>query len=70
MRCHICNTTLGEKEVQINRDHGDFDPCGTCLEVIGDVFSHDDESIIDEQLEFAILYTQCQDAIDMEPETS
>ena len=38
MRCHICNNALGETEVKFNKKHQEFDPCGTCLEVIESVF--------------------------------
>lgn len=55
MRCHICDAELSDKEIQFNRDHGDWDPCGRCLDVIGEVFSHEPEGIIDDQLEFELL---------------
>jgi ferredoxin len=55
MRCHICNATLSPAEVQYNRDHEDWDPCGTCLDAIGDIFNDDDEDAIDAQLIFEEL---------------
>jgi len=47
MRCHICNSTL--KTPQYNNDHDDWDPCGTCLQIISEVFgdeSDDDSEVI------------------------
>lgn len=38
MRCNICDTVLTENEVKFNLFHQEFDPCGTCLEVIDGVF--------------------------------
>lgn len=38
MRCHICNAALGETEIKFHKDHDDFDPCRTCLEIINNVF--------------------------------
>lgn len=70
MRCHICNNALSEKEIQFNRDHKDWDPCGTCLEVISDVFTHDDESEIDEQLDFELLYGGTQEVTEMEEDSA
>jgi len=42
--CHICDATLAT--VQFNQDHGDIDPCGTCLQIISEVFGDesDDEN--------------------------
>lgn len=37
MRCNICDKEL--ETVHFNRDHGDFDPCPECLEIIENVFS-------------------------------
>lgn len=50
MRCHICDATLSAEQIQWNRDHEDWDPCGTCLEVINNVFEHASEEEIDYQL--------------------
>lgn len=36
-------------EVQFNRDHGDIDPCPTCLQIISEVF--DDHLEEDEERE-------------------
>lgn len=44
MRCFICD--VGLTNVHYNRDHQDFDPCPTCLEVIGEVFA--DEPPVDD----------------------
>lgn len=46
MRCAICDSVLSENEVKWNMFHGEFDPCGTCLEVIDAVF---EDPIPDEQ---------------------
>ena len=69
MRCHICNAVLSEKEIQINRLHGDFDPCGNCLEVIDEVFSNEPEDVIDEQLDFELLYPDLQGVVSEETES-
>ena len=37
MRCHICNSEL--PSVNFNRDHGDIDPCPTCIIAISEVFT-------------------------------
>jgi hypothetical protein len=36
MRCFICDAGLGDDDVRFNRLHQDYDPCGTCKEVIRD----------------------------------
>jgi hypothetical protein len=51
MRCHICDVVLSEKEVKINSEHKDFEPCTTCLDVINDVFEPLDEEEISRLLE-------------------
>lgn len=38
MRCYICNTILKPEEIQIHPQIKAFEPCGTCLEVISEVF--------------------------------
>jgi len=48
MRCYICDRPL--ETFTFNRDHGDIDPCGTCKEVIANVFGDegdDDEGAAD-----------------------
>lgn len=52
MKCHICDATLGKKEIQWNTDHEDWEPCTRCLEAIDDVFDDLTEEEIDELLEF------------------
>lgn len=45
MRCHICDSELSN--ISFNRDHGDINPCGTCLQIISEVFGEegdDDET--------------------------
>lgn len=50
MRCFICDSILGKDEVKYNRDHQEFDPCGTCLAAIAEVFEQKDEDMIDREL--------------------
>lgn len=52
MRCHICNASLGGSEVKFNKDHDDWEPCGTCLSIIAEIFEDPlDEEEIDQALE-------------------
>ena len=37
MRCHICDRLISEPVY--NRDHGEWEPCKECLEVIEDTLS-------------------------------
>lgn len=37
MRCHICNSVLASP--QFNTDHGDVEPCETCMAVIHDTIA-------------------------------
>ena len=39
MRCYICNAVLEDDSVNYNEDHGDYDPCPSCLSVIEDLTS-------------------------------
>lgn len=41
MRCFICDAVLADDEVHFNRVHDDYDPCGTCKQVIREVFAED-----------------------------
>ena len=50
MKCFICDATLSKDEVRYNRDHQEFDPCGTCLQAIAEVFEQKDEEQIDKEL--------------------
>ena len=45
MKCYICNVDMDT--FTFNRDHNDIDPCGTCKEVIANVFGDegDDEEV-------------------------
>jgi hypothetical protein len=47
MKCHICDKTLSPEEVHWSKDHGEWDPCGSCLMAIEDVFNdgYDEEQI-------------------------
>lgn len=38
MRCHICDQALSETEIKFNRPCDEWEPCGTCLTVISEVF--------------------------------
>lgn len=70
MKCHVCDKTLSDKEVQWNRDHQDWDPCGTCLEVINNLFEHPSEEEIDE-IEFDhISLEEIQDIINEPPDST
>lgn len=51
MRCFICDSVLQDSEIKVNPDHQDFDPCGTCLEIIEEVFEPLDEEEIRRQIE-------------------
>lgn len=51
MRCHICDVSLSENEIQFNRDHKDFNPCGKCLEIIDNVFEPLDDDAEQKALE-------------------
>ncbi len=57
MRCSICNVVINSP--QWNRDHEEWDPCLTCLEIIDSVFEdyvtpdmevpdEDDEKILED----------------------
>lgn len=50
MKCFICDKTLSGDEVQFDRDHQEWDPCGTCLDVINNVFEPKSEEEIDWEL--------------------
>jgi len=47
-RCYICDRPI--EKPSFNRQHDDIDPCGTCLEVINNVW-HDDPLAEDEMVE-------------------
>lgn len=49
MRCHICDRAL--EEPRFNADHGDYEPCETCMVVINDTLdSYKDNVIEDDEL--------------------
>ncbi len=52
MRCHICDASLNDNEIQWNPEHEDWDPCGTCQAIIDEVFEPLDDEEIEKQLEF------------------
>ena len=43
MRCHICDKVLDESEIAFDKNHDEFDPCGTCLQAIQEVFDDSPE---------------------------
>lgn len=69
MKCFICNSDI--ENIHYNRDHQDFDPCPTCLEIIADVFSEEKDSLDpDEQIEITeeevdLLLASWDDGIDV-----
>lgn len=63
MRCHICNATLGDSEVRFNKDHDDWEPCGTCLTIIAEVF---EDPLDEEEVDFALDDEFADDYSDLE----
>lgn len=61
MRCHICDSVLSETEVKFNKKHDEFDPCGTCLEIIDSVF---EDTIPEEQMKKKQLDEEVEDLLD------
>lgn len=50
MRCHICDANL--ENPTWNRDHEEYDPCGTCLIAISEVFGdRPEDEMTDEEIE-------------------
>lgn len=53
MRCYICDAGLADEDVRFNRLHQDYDPCGTCREIIkeaaGDLGDPEEVSVLDDQ---------------------
>lgn len=47
MKCHICDADLSGDEIQWNNLHEDWDPCGTCQQIIDEVFEPLREEDID-----------------------
>lgn len=58
MKCYICDRQLGPDEIHLNPDHGTFDPCGVCLEIIENVFEPLKEEEIGKLLE---LFSEWED---------
>lgn len=54
MKCYICDKTLGNDEIkhEPHYGHGGFAPCGTCLEIVGELFNDASEEEIDAELSF------------------
>ena len=49
MKCFICDKDMTVEEIKIDPRYGTFDPCGTCLTVISEVFGEEgDEEILEE----------------------
>lgn len=66
MQCHICSKVLSEKEVQWNAELEEWEPCGTCLEVIMDAAycgRYDDEEsrVVDPSFDDETLYGDSSD---------
>lgn len=52
MRCHICDVELKTDEIKVHPQIKEFEPCGTCLQIISEVFEDGpDEEEITKQLE-------------------
>lgn len=70
-RCRICDKFI--ERPHFNRQHGDIDPCGTCLEVINNVFSDDpladEEMIIETEPTAEELMADVEEAYYHGPET-
>lgn len=71
MKCRICDATLAK--VEWNNDHNEWDPCGTCLMIISEVFGDeaDDESeiILGDATEEELMLLE-EDLYGFRPDTS
>lgn len=61
MRCHICDRVL--KNPVFNKDHDEYEPCETCMEVINDLVKGfldkpfaDEDDINEGELDAIILW--------------
>lgn len=50
-KCFICDKTLSAEEVQWSVLHNDFEPCGTCLMAISEIFNDQSDEEITHELE-------------------
>lgn len=52
MHCHLCDKQLSNDEIKMTPEYGrgGFAPCGTCLEIINELFNDDSDEEIAEQL--------------------
>lgn len=66
MKCHICDKTLSETEVKFNRLADEWEPCGTCLKEISEIFEDyvPDEELIEENQSVDDLVNFSLDNID------
>lgn len=64
MRCHICDKILSKDEVNFNRDHQDFNPCGVCLKVINSLFEPKDEIEMDKEFSEESESYEIEDTLD------
>ena len=72
MRCHICDKPLASDEIKHTPAYGrgNFGPCGTCSEIIENVFEPLDEEEIDKQLALDFYYEGLQEDNDNEENSS
>lgn len=58
MKCYICDKQLAPDEIKHDPKygHGGFDPCGSCMEVIDNIFEPPSEEEIDRQLNLELFY--------------
>lgn len=58
MKCYICDKTLGNDEIKHDPKygHGNYDPCGSCMEIIGEVFEPLTEEDVDAQIAYEMYY--------------
>lgn len=66
MKCAICDSNLSNDEIKYDPKYGrgNFDPCGTCLTVIDDLFSDLTEEEIIAEIEYEtaqLFYEEIQD---------
>lgn len=52
IRCHICNAVLPPDGVSYSKDHEEFNPCGTCLMEIKEVFT---DHLDEDEIEYTLL---------------
>ena len=70
MKCYICDATLSDQEVQWNADHEEWDPCGTCLQIIEEVFEPLSEDEVRDLIEAELEPEQEGEEVDSDEEFS